>query len=102
MAKKEIKNKNKVKAKETGKVAMSDDMKKLLQKKTADSYVDFAVKSSLSPAEKRFVTRQCLKKQGLQSKYINYARNRHPYWKKNKDERGSRKNQGKDGKIRFQ
>lgn len=82
MAKKEIKNKKKVKAKETGKVAMSDDMKKLLQKKTADSYVDFAIKSSLSPAEKRFVTRQWLEKTGLTIEDINYARNRHPYWKK--------------------
>jgi len=84
MAKKEIiKNKKALKVvKEKPPVKMNEEMKKLLQKKTADAYVDFAVKSELTPAEKRFVTRQWLEKTGFTIDDINYARNRHPYWKK--------------------
>ena len=63
-------------------VKMSEEMKKLLSKQTIDAYVDYSIKSSLTPAEKRFVTRKWLDKTGLTIEDINYTRNRHPYWKK--------------------
>ncbi len=75
-----VKEKNQ--KKETSEVKMSDEMKKLLQKKTIDAYVDYSIKSSLTPAEKRFITRKWLDKTGLTIEDINYTRNRHPYWKK--------------------
>lgn len=68
--------------KESPQRSLTEEMKKLLQKKTPDSYVDFSVKSSLTPAEKRIVTRLWLAKTGFKIEDINYARNRHPYWKK--------------------
>jgi len=68
--------------KSTPEIKMSEEMKKLMQKKTIDAYVDYSIKSSLTPAEKRFVTRKWLEKEGLTIEDINYTRNRHPYWKK--------------------
>lgn len=61
---------------------LSPEMKKLLIRKTPESYIDYSVNSSLTPAEKRKVTRLWLKKTGFTIDDINYARNRHPYWKK--------------------
>ena len=60
---------------------MTEEMKKLFQKKTVDAYVDYSIKSSLTPGEKRFVTRKWLEREGLTIEDINYTRNRHPYWK---------------------
>jgi hypothetical protein len=71
-----------VKPKKTEEIKMTAEMKNLLQKKTVDAYVDYSIKSKLTPAEKRFVTRQWLDKTGLTIEDINYTRNRHPYWKK--------------------
>ena len=71
-----------VKAKGTQEIKMTEDMKKLLSKPTIESYVDYSIKSSLTPAEKRFVTRKWLDKTGHTIEDINYTRNRHPYWKK--------------------
>jgi hypothetical protein len=61
---------------------LSPEMKKLLIRKTPESYIDYSVKSSLTPAEKRKVTRIWLKKTSFTIDDINYARNRHPHWKK--------------------
>ncbi len=61
---------------------LTPEMKKLLLRKTPESYIDFSVQSSLTPAEKRKVTRIWLKKTGFTIDDINYARNRHPHWKK--------------------
>ena len=61
---------------------LSPEMKKLLLRKTPESYIDFSVKCALTPAEKRKVTRIWLKKTGFTINDINYARNRHPHWKK--------------------
>ena len=61
---------------------LSPEMKKLLLRKTPESYIDYSVKSTLTPAEKRKVTRIWLKKTGFTINDINYARNRHPHWKK--------------------
>ena len=68
--------------KKPAEVKMTDEMKRLLQKSTIDAYVDYSIKSSLTPAEKRFITRKWLEKTGLTIEDINYTRNRHPYWKK--------------------
>ncbi len=100
MAKKEAIS-NKKNKKEATPEKMSEEMKKLLQKKTADAYVDFAVKSSLSPAEKRFVTRQWLEKTGFTIEDINYARNRHPYWKKIKMKGASERTKSRMVKYDF-
>ena len=61
---------------------LTPEMKKLLLRKTPESYIDFSVICSLTPAEKRKVTRIWLKKTGFKIADINYARNRHPHWKK--------------------
>ncbi|MCL2480226.1 MAG: hypothetical protein FWF38_00795 [Spirochaetaceae bacterium] len=82
MAKKVTSKKGKPTKKVTPEIKMSEKMKKLLEKKTIDAYVDYSIKSSLTPAEKRFVTRKWLEKTGLTIQDINYTRNRHPYWKK--------------------
>ena len=79
---KKVKAKAKTKAKGTPEIKMTEDMKKLLSKPTIESYVDYSIKSSLTPAEKRFVTRKWLDKTGHTIEDINYTRNRHPYWKK--------------------
>lgn len=78
-----------MKKKETGKAKpkgaddqLTPEMKKLMLRKTPESYIDYSVKSSLTPAEKRKVTRIWLKKTGFTIDDINYARNRHPHWKK--------------------
>ena len=63
-------------------IQMTTEMKNLLQKKTVEAYVDYSIKSKLTPAEKRFVTRKWLDKTGKTIADINYTRNRHPYWKK--------------------
>ena len=68
--------------KKTAEDQLTPEMKKLLIRKTPESYIDFSVKSSLTPAEKRKVTRIWLKKTGFTIDDINYARNRHPHWKK--------------------
>ena len=80
---------------------LTEEMKKLLQKKTADAYVDFSVKSSLTPAEKRIVTRLWLAKTGLKIEDINYARNRHPYWKKIKMKGASERTKSRMEKFDF-
>ncbi len=76
------KKKNLPKKRKTVDDQLTPEMKKLLLRKTPESYIDFSVKSTLTAAEKRKVTRIWLKKTGFTVEDINYARNRHPHWKK--------------------
>ncbi len=80
---------------------LSPEMKKLLIRKTPESYIDFSVKSTLTPAEKRKVTRIWLKKSGFSIEDINYARNRHPHWKKIKMKGSSERTKNRMEKYDF-
>ncbi len=68
----------------------------LMKAKDPSIYVDRSVKSGLTPGEKMRATRQWLSLNGFSIKDIEYARNRHPYWKSVK-----RKNHNERTKRRF-
>ncbi len=59
-------------------------IKKILQSKDPQSYIDQSVKSALPGHIKGKITKIWLKQNPFTSKDIEYARNRHPYWKQKK------------------
>ncbi len=64
------------------------ERKKLLSAKTPDQYIQRSLESKLSRGEKGGLTREWLEKSGYTHEDILFARNRNPYWKKQKG-RGS-------------
>lgn len=58
------------------------EKQKLLSAKTPEQYIDLSHKSKIKRARKSAITREWLQKSGYTIKDIQYARNRHPHWKK--------------------
>ncbi|MDH4199169.1 MAG: hypothetical protein OEV66_02220 [Spirochaetia bacterium] len=56
-------------------------LKKLLNAKTPEEYIDQSVKSNLTQREKARATKLWLEQTNYAIEDIAYARNRHPYWK---------------------
>lgn len=56
-------------------------VKKLLNSKTPEEYIDLSVKSNLPQRDKAMATKVWLGKTKYSIDDIAYARNRHPYWK---------------------
>ncbi len=66
------------------------DMKRwdklILESKTPEEYVDRSLRSGLTPAEKARLARLWMEATGYDKEDILHARNRHPHWKKKKQE----------------
>ena len=62
-------------------VLIKQKVKKLLNSRTPEEYIDQSVKSNLPQREKAKATKQWLEESGFTMDDISYARNRHPYWK---------------------
>ena len=60
------------------------EKKKLLSAKTPEHYIQRSLASKLSRGEKGTITREWLEKTGHTHEDILFARNRNPYWKKQK------------------
>ena len=60
---------------------VNQKVKKLLNAKTPEEYIDSSVKSNLSQREKARATKMWLEQTSFTIQDISYARNRHPYWK---------------------
>lgn len=58
------------------------EKKKLLSAKTPEQYIDLSHRSGIQRARKSAITREWLEKTGHTISDIQYARNRHPHWKK--------------------
>jgi len=67
--------------------------KLILESKTPEEYVDRSFRSGLPPAEKARLARQWMEATGYGKEDILFARNRHPHWKKKKQE-------GSEGRTR--
>jgi hypothetical protein len=67
-------------------------LEKLINAKNPAEYIDLCVKSNLSTGEKRIATKIWLGKTKYTIKDIEYARNRHPYWKKKKSKNSYERN----------
>jgi hypothetical protein len=65
---------------------------KLVGAKNPTIYIDLCVKSNLTTGDKRRATKIWLDKTGYTIKDIEYARNRHPYWKKKKSKNSYERN----------
>ena len=65
-------------------IDLSTDEKKLLTKKTAEAYIEACRHVNLSSGRKAFITRLWLEKHNKSIEDIEFARNRNPYWKKQK------------------
>lgn len=65
------------------------EKKKLFSAKTPDKYIDKTIQSRLSRGMRAKITREWLEKTGYTIEDIQYARNRHPYWKKKKSKGSS-------------
>ena len=72
----------------SGSAKSEAEKKKLLSAKNPDQYIQRSLDSKLSRGEKGSLTREWLEKTGYTHEDILYARNRNPYWKKQKG-RGS-------------
>jgi hypothetical protein len=55
---------------------------KFLKSKKPGEYIDFCTKSKLKSGEKARLSKIWIKVTGYEIKDLEYARNRHPYWKK--------------------
>jgi hypothetical protein len=64
----------------------------LLSKKTPVEYIDYCVTSGLKSYEKAKITPIWLKITGFKIEDIQYARNRHPYWKEKKMKNSKERN----------
>lgn len=60
---------------------VNQKVKKLLNAKTPEEYIDQSVKSNLPQREKARATKLWLDQTDFTIEDISYARNRHPYWK---------------------
>ncbi|MDA3899344.1 MAG: hypothetical protein PF637_02360 [Spirochaetes bacterium] len=58
--------------------------KQILNSKTPDEYIHRSLNSDVSRGQKTVLCRQWKEKTGFTSEDIQYARNRHPYWKQKK------------------
>lgn len=67
--------------------------RKLLNAKNPKEYIDLSLKSKLSSGRKAAITRYWLEKKKYTVEDIQYARNRHPYWKLRKMEGTAKRNQ---------
>lgn len=64
---------------------MNKEETKLFKSRTPHEYIDNSLKSKLSPGRKAYITKIWLdKKKKFSIEDIQYARNRHPYWKSRK------------------
>lgn len=64
---------------------MNKEEQKLFNSKTPHEYIDNSLKVKLSPGRKAHITKLWLeKKKNYSIEDIQYARNRHPYWKSRK------------------
>ena len=68
---------------------LSKEELKLFNSRTPDDFIDRSLKVDIPRGRKAFIARMWLKKTGYQSSDIEYARNRHPYWKARKGEGGA-------------
>ncbi len=67
-------------------------LEKLVNAKNPAEYIDLCVKSSLTTGDKRVATKIWLNKTKFTIKDIEFARNRHPYWKKKKSKNSYERN----------
>jgi len=58
--------------------------KRLVESRNPEEYIDRSLNLPLTPYEKSLAAREWMKRSGFTLKDIQYARNRHPYWKKRK------------------
>lgn len=58
----------------------------LMKCKTPEEYIDKSIKSSIPRGKKASVTREWCRLNGYTIEDIKYARHRHPYWKKKKQQ----------------
>ncbi|MCU0845023.1 MAG: hypothetical protein MUC76_08880 [Spirochaetes bacterium] len=68
---------------------LSKEELKLFSSKTPDDFIDRSLKVDIPRGRKAFIARLWLEKTGYESSDIEYARNRHPYWKARKGEGGA-------------
>lgn len=96
--KKKTKKKTKKKAKKSTASATAVDYKaerrKLLSARTPEKYIEKTLDSKLSRGLRAKITKEWLDKTSYTIEDIQYARNRHPYWKKKKSV-GSQERQNK-------
>ena len=64
--------------------AKQEAYKKLVSSSDPAEYIDLSLNLPLSAYEKSLAAREWMKETGFTLKDIQYARNRHPYWKKRK------------------
>ncbi|PJZ70906.1 hypothetical protein CH373_06480 [Leptospira perolatii] len=71
------------------------EKRKLLSAKSPEQYIEFSIKSRLEGPKKSSITTEWLHKSGYTIDDIKYARNRHPFWRKKRNqgsyERNSRR-----------
>ncbi len=76
---------------------MADELtakeKEILKARTPRDYIDRSLKSKLPPGRKAMLARLWMKKTGHTVEDIQYARNRHPYWKAKKMKGTAERNQ---------
>ncbi len=72
---------------------MNKQEQKLFNSKNPREYIENSLKSNLPSGRKAFITRQWLEKTRYSIDDIQYARNRHPYWKSRKMRGSSERNQ---------
>ncbi len=73
----------------------------LLSKKTPAEYIDACVNSKLSSGDKMKITPIWLKMTGFVIEDVQYARNRHPYWKEKKMKNSLERNKARIEKYNY-
>lgn len=82
-------------------VIESTAAKKLLSAKNPEQYIDLSIKSKIPSGIKGKITKAWLEKTGFTVDDIEYARNRHPYWKELKGRGGIERNKERMSHYNF-